>query len=168
MKFQGAEQALRFSYNMADREIISKPKLEPGINSTSQEGLSPHELHAQAALIQQALSRLPILEQSAVRAFLAPEPESSQATLQAVEELWPRVQGRVPSKTAAYEFLRLWMRRGDCSQPRFFRLCKEYGVGRHKGGRFRGDMGTVFYPAYLRGIQLLEADLFRDGGLEKK
>lgn len=157
---------MKFAYNIAAREIASRPSMVPTIHATSQEGLSPHELHAQGALIMQALNRLPDLERSAVKALLAPGQEADQAALQAVEGLWPRVQGRVPSKNAAYDVLRLWLRRGAYSEVR--KLCADYHVGPNKVVKWRSDVATAFSAVYLRGVQLLEADLFRAGGLELK
>lgn len=166
MRFTGAEQAVKFAHNIAAREIASRPSMVPTIHATSQEGLSPHELHAQAALILQALNRLPELERNAVNAVLAPDQEALQAARQAVEGLWPRVQSRVPSKNAAYDVLRLWLRRGAYSEVR--KMCADYHVGPNKVVKWRSDVATAFSAVYLRGILLLEADLFRAGGLELK
>lgn len=157
---------MKFAYMISQREIASRPSMVPSIHSTSQEGLSPHELHAQGALIMQALNRLPDLERNALKAYLAPGQEGAEATVQALEGLWPRVQGRVPSKDAAYDVLRLWLQRGTYSSVR--KLCAEYHVGPNKIVKWRADVATAFSAVYVRAVGLLEADLFRAGGLELK
>jgi hypothetical protein len=98
VKFSGSEQAIRFAYNISNRSIVQSPKLEPGI-SGSKQGLSPHDLHAQAAIILARLKRLSDPHQAAVRAMHAPGgPEKAVSLEYLTEYLWPTHQGRFANK----------------------------------------------------------------------
>ena len=56
MKFHSVEQAIKFSFNVSEREEFSRTDLL-GTRGTSQDDLSPMDLHAQAAMIHSMLNR---------------------------------------------------------------------------------------------------------------
>ena len=70
MKFSSIEQAIKFAYNMSRREIIAKVRLDG--DGGSVDGLGPHDLHAQAAMILAAVGRLPDHMRHAVNLSFAP------------------------------------------------------------------------------------------------
>lgn len=170
MKFAGAEQAIRFSYNISKREIAAKPSYSLEARGSSQDGLGPHELHAQGALIQQALNRLPERERTAVIAFLAPHDTALQACAEMSELLYPAVNGIVPTKEAVYDALCVWMRKhGNGVVDGGVRaIAAKHSVSFRQVMKWRDAVASKFSPFYLRGIELMEGELFHENGLEQK
>lgn len=83
MKFSSIEQAIKFAYNMSRREIIAKVRLDS--DGGGVEGLGPHDLHAQAAMILAAVGRLPDHMRHAINLSFAPS--GSKEKLEAISAM---------------------------------------------------------------------------------
>lgn len=161
--FAGAEQAVRFAYQMQGREILARPNMT-GEARGGNEGLGPHDLHAQGALILQAVERLPEVECIALKAILAPGDEGAAACAALAHLIHPQLQERIPSKAAVLDCIRSWAR----WKPGVRTIAAEHGVSYRQAMKWRRAVADAHGKLYLRAVQLLEDDLFRPGGLEKK
>lgn len=164
MTFAGAEQAVRFAYNISARSIMSRPTYDSDPGGT-REGLSPHELHAQAAMIFAAVERLPVTEQAAVKALLAPPGERDVARVVFADAVWPKVK-------EAFGSYEQWSRAVRCATLRsreagIRSLAKEAGISYRKARALVWSAIRTHTLVYLRGIGLLEDLLFTEGGLRR-
>ncbi len=167
MRFSGPEQAVRFAYNIREREIASRPNLN-GAGGGSEEGLSPHELHAQGAMILAAVERLPARMRSALVSVLAPprDPAGAQACVESSEFLWPLVQDLVPCREAVQRVLEFWTHRrgGDVHRV----ISTEFKVSIRQVRRWQDAISRKHYAHFLQGVDALDQVLFGEGGLERK
>lgn len=165
MKFAGPEQAVRFAYRMSQQEILAKPSSgNMGGRDTSEEGLSPHDLHAQGAMILQALERLPSAERSAIKAFYAKGSERLEAIAEVVVSLLPLTV--IPTKQAAFDSLHAWMK-GDFNSS-VHKVARDHYVSFRQARKWRDAIASAYMKPYLRAVGMLDEALFREGGLEKK
>lgn len=161
MKFRGAEQAIRFAYNISERAVAARPSY--GQRSASIEGLSPFELHAQGAMIMAAVDRLSPQDRGAIVMLLGPtQGARAVAALEVVHSLQHDTEGSFASRAELLAFI----------SGTFVHRLSVRGVAAHVGCSYRKarDLRNVLRKAhaslYVRAIELLEADLFREGGLE--
>lgn len=163
MMFAGAEQAVRFAYQMQGREILARPNMT-GEPRGGNDGLGPHDLHAQGALILQAVNRLPDTERYALMAVLTPGAEGEFACTMLTHILAPQLQERVPRESAVLDCIKSWAR----WRPTVRAIAAEHQVSYRQANKWRRAVSDAHSKLYLRAVQLLEDDLFRPGGLEKK
>jgi hypothetical protein len=158
VKFSGSEQAIRFAYNISNRSIVQSPKLEPGI-SGSKQGLTPHDLHAQAAIIMARLKRLNDPQQAAVRAMHAPWGVEKQVSLDYLTEyLWPTNQGRFASRHDFALSLIFACKKDEETSLR--KLAKRLTISYRMARGYREAAAKAHADLYIAAVYALDSLLF--------
>lgn len=161
MKFQSAEQAIRFSMNISERaEYARSDPLR--VRGTGSDSLSPTDLHAQAAMIHSQIARLGKAERCSVMAMYAKGRERAQAIRELCDYLWPNLSASLPDKRAAQIIVCHWVTR----RPTIRAIAAEMGVSYRKVCGWRLAVLRAWTPVQVRAIQALHESLFAEGGLE--
>lgn len=160
MIFRSAEQAVRFAGNISDRAEYARA--DPmRVRSTSQDGLSPMDLHAQAAMIHNQVNRLPPTERSSVMAMYGRGRGRSEAIRELSDHLLPLVNGTLPGRSELLIVLCHWVTR----RPSIRAIAEDRGVSYRKVCEWRSAVLRAWIPVQTRALSRLH-DTLVEGGLE--
>lgn len=161
MKFQSVEQAVKFAYNIGERsEYSSSDPLK--IRGTSTDDLSPMDLHAQAAMIQNMMSRLHPAEWCAVVAMYGRGRDRTHAIRGLAEFLWPNLCHALPSVSDLQIVIMHWATK----RPSIRKIAEERGVSYRKVCGWRSSVLRAWLPYQTRGVERLHTKMFEEGGFE--
>ena len=161
MRFHSAEQAIRFSFNISERDEYSRTDLT-GTRGTSQDDLSPTDLHAQAAMIQSMINRLYPMERDSVLSMYGRGKARTDAVRNLAEYLMPNVSGTVPSNRELQIILMHWATK----RPSIRKIAEERGVSYRQVCNWRNAVLRAWMPVQIRAIERLHAKMFGEGGFE--
>lgn len=159
MEFRSAEQAVRFAYNISERTEYARS--DPmRVRGTSQEDLSPMDLHAQAAMIQSQVKRLHQVECSSILALYGRGKDRTDAIRALADYLYPSVQSTLPSKGDLMIVVCHWVTR----RPAIRAIAEDRGVSYRKVCQWRSVVLRAWMPLQARAIQRLH-DQFVTAGV---
>lgn len=161
MKFRSVEQAVKFSFNMSERSEYSRS--DPlKIRGTSQDDLSPTDLHAQAAMIQSMLTRLHPAERDAVLALYGRGKARSDGIRGLTEYLWPSIGSTLPQKIDAQIVMLHW----STKRPSIRKIAEERGVSYRQVCNWRSAVLRSWMPYVVRATERLHDRMFGEAGFE--
>ena len=160
MKFRSPEQAVRFSYNVSERAEYARS--DPmRVRGTSQDDMSPMDLHAQAAMIQSQVNRMHPVERSSVLAMYGRGKDRSDAIRHLSEYLLPLVSGTLPGRSELMIVVCHWVTK----RPSIRAIADDRSVSYRKVCGWRSAVLRAWMPLQARAIQRLHDQLV-SGGLE--
>lgn len=161
MKFNSVEQAIKFSFNVSERSEYSKS--DPmKIRGTSQDDLSPTDLHAQAAMIHAMLARLHPAERDAVMALYGRGKARTDGIRGLSEFLWPSLSGALPQRIDAQIVMMHW----STKRPSIRKIAEERGVSYRQVCNWRSAVLRTWLPYVVRATERLHDRMFGEGGFE--
>lgn len=161
MKFNSVEQAVRFSFNISERSEYTRP--DPmKVRGTSQDDLSPTDLHAQAAMIQSMLGRLHPAERDAMLALYGRGRLRTDGIRGMCEYLWPMLSGALPQKIDAQIVMMHWATK----RPSIRTIADERGVSYRQVCNWRTAVLRSWMPFVARATERLHERMFGEGGFE--
>lgn len=161
MKFGSVEQAVKFAWNITERSEYSRS--DPmKIRGTSQDDLSPMDLHAQAAMIQNMIEKLHPAERDAVKALYARGRDRSNAIRGLAEFLMPNLRGVVPSVRELQIILLHW----STKRPSIRKIAEETGVSYRRVCGWRTATLRAWLPYQTRAVEKLHVKMFEEGQFE--
>lgn len=159
MEFRSCEQAVKFAYRISDRAEYAR--CDPAsVRGLSDSGLSPLDLHAQAAMIQARIDRLSPLDRDSVVAMHGLGRSRTDAMRRLASHIYPLVEGAVPSKSEAALLVCHWATR----RPSIRKMAEDRGVSFRKVCSWRNAVLRAWIPIYTRSINRLQTSL-EEGGL---
>ena len=159
MEFRSAEQAVRFSYNISEREDFARS--DPmRVRSTSQDDLSPMDLHAQAAMIQAQIRRMNPAECNSILALYGRGKDRTDAIRYLAAHLMPLVSGTLPGTDEVEIVICHWATR----RPAIRAIAAARHVSYRKVCEWRSAVLRAWMPLQTRAIQRLH-DQLTDGGI---
>lgn len=161
MKFHSVEQAIRFSFNVSERQEFSRTDLL-GTRGTSQDDLSPMDLHAQAAMIQSMIGRLHQVEKDSILSMYGRGRIRSDAMRGFAEYMYHRVSGTVPSVRDVQIIMLHW----SSKRPSIRKIAEERGVSYRQVCNWRNAVLRAWMPVQVRAIERLHGQMFTGGGFE--
>jgi hypothetical protein len=161
MKFHSVEQAIKFSFNVSEREEFSRTDLL-GTRGTSQDDLSPMDLHAQAAMIHSMLNRLHQVERDSILSMYGRGRARSDAIRGFANYLHYFVRGTVPSVRELQIILLHW----STKRPSIRKIAEERGVSYRQVCNWRNAVLRAWMPVQIRAIDKLHGQMFTEGGFE--
>lgn len=163
MEFTGPEQAVKFAQNVMERAEYART--DPmNVRSTSKENLSPLDLHAQAAMIMNAVDRLPPPERLAVLAMYGRGKDRSDAVRGLAEYLMPSVRGSVPGVREAQIVILSWATK----RPSIRKIADEFDVSFRQVCKWRTMLLRAWLPLQVQAMRRLEGHLFSPSGFSVK
>jgi len=159
MNFHSVEQALKFASNVSDRAEYGKSDLM-AVRGTSTESLTPMDMHAQAAMIQSMVNRMPPMERDSVVAQYGRGKERSDAIRSLAEYLMPHVSGMVPSKHVVMLVVCHWATK----RPAIRAIADDRAVSYRKVCSWRTTILRAWMPLQIRAISRLHDQMFHEGG----
>lgn len=160
MKFRSCEQALKFAWNISERVEYSRS--DPmRVRGTSQEDLSPMDLHAQAAMIQSQVNKLHPVERASLLAAYGRGRDRTEAIRVLAEYLAPLLRGLLPGKSELMIVILHWVTR----RPSIRAIAEDRGVSYRKVCGWRSAIVRAWMPVQARAIGRLHDQLV-SGGLE--
>lgn len=156
MEFRSAEQAVRFAFNISERQEYSRsdPMKVRGTNSAD---LSPMDLHAQAAMIVNQVNRLPASEKCSVLAMYGRGRDRAQAIRELSDLLLPQV-GEM-GRGELLIVLCHWVTR----RPSIRAIADDRGVSYRKVCAWRSTVLRAWMPLQTRAINSLHDRLVLGG-----
>lgn len=161
MRFHSVEQAIKFSFNVSERQEFSRTDLL-GTRGTSQDDLSPMDLHAQAAMIQSMVGRLHQVERGSVLSLYGRGRIRSDAIREFAEYLYHHVSGTVPSVREVQIIMLHW----SSKRPSIRKIAEERGVSYRQVCNWRNAVLRAWMPVQVRAIERLHGQMFTTGGFE--
>jgi hypothetical protein len=161
MKFHSVEQAIKVSFNVSEREEFSRTDWL-GTRGTSQEDLSPMDLHAQAAMIHSMLNRLHQVERDSILSMYGRGRARSDAIRGFANYLHYFVRGTVPSVRELQIILLHW----STKRPSIRKIAEERGVSYRQVCNWRNAVLRAWMPVQIRAIDKLHGQMFTEGGFE--
>jgi hypothetical protein len=161
MRFHSVEQAIKFSFNVSEREEFSRTDLL-GTRGTSQDDLSPMDLHAQAAMIHSMLNRLHQVERDSILSMYGRGRARSDAIRGFANYLHYFVRGTVPSVRELQIILLHW----STKRPSIRKIAEERGVSYRQVCNWRNAVLRAWMPVQIRAIEKLHGQMFAEGGFE--
>jgi len=161
MKFHSVEQAIKFSFNVSEREEFSRTDLL-GTRGTSQDDLSPMDLHGQAAMIHSMLNRLHQVERDSILSMYGRGRARSDAIRGFANYLHYFVRGTVPSVRELQIILLHW----STKRPSIRKIAEERGVSYRQVCNWRNAVLRAWMPVQIRAIEKLHGQMFAEGGFE--
>jgi len=161
MRFHSVEQAIKFSFNVSEREEFSRKDLL-GTRGTSQDDLSPMDLHAQAAMIHSMLNRLHQVERDSILSMYGRGRARSDAIRGFANYLHYFVRGTVPSVRELQIILLHW----STKRPSIRKIAEERGVSYRQVCNWRNAVLRAWMPVQIRAIEKLHGQMFAEGGFE--
>lgn len=160
MEFRSAEQAVRFAYNISEREEFSRT--DPmRVRGTSQDDLSPMDLHAQSAMIQSQVNRLHPVECSSILAMYGRGRDRTMAIRYLADYMFPFVSGSLPNKGTLEIVICHWVTR----RPSIRAIAEDRSVSYRKVCGWRSAVLRSWIPIQARAINRLH-DVLVSGGVE--
>lgn len=161
MRFRSVEQAVRFSFNMSERAEYSRS--DPlKVRGTSQDDLSPTDLHAQAAMIHSMLGRIHPAERDAVLALYGRGRARTDGIRGLAEFIYPNVKGAVPRVADVQLVMLHW----SSKRPSIRWIAQERGVSYRQVCNWRSAVLRAWMPYVVRATERLHVRMFTDGGFE--
>ena len=158
MEFRSAEQAVRFAYNISEREEFSRS--DPmRVRGTSAEDLSPMDLHAQSAMIQSQVNRLHPVERSSILAMYGRGKDRTDAIRYLAGYLFPMVSSTLPSKGELEIVICHWVVR----RPSIRAIAEDRSVSYRKVCGWRSAVLRSWIPIQARAIDRLHEVLVTGG-----
>lgn len=161
MRFRSVEQAVKFSYNIGERAEYARSDLM-GVRGTSQDDLSPMDLHAQAAMIQSMIGKLHPVERDALLAMYARGRDRTEAIRGLADYLSPNLLGVVPSIRETQIILLHW----STKRPSIRKIAEERGVSYRQVCSWRTSVLRAWMPHLARAVERLHIRMFDEGGFE--
>jgi hypothetical protein len=158
MEFRSCEQALRFAWNMSERVEYAKMDLLR-VRGTSEDALSPSDLHAQAAFIMAQVDRLPGLEALSVKAMFARGNVRTQAIRELARHLFASLSGTLPDEGALMIVIMHWATR----RPPIRAIAEAKGVSYRKVCAWRTAVLRQWLPIQVRAVDRLHHELLKSG-----
>lgn len=160
MEFRSAEQAVRFAYNITERQEFSRS--DPmRVRGTSSEDLSPMDLHAQSAMIQSQVNRLHPVERSSILAMYGRGKDRTDAIRYLADYLLPSVCNTLPNKGVLEIVICHWVTK----RPAIRAIAEDRGVSYRKVCGWRSAVLRSWMPIQARAIDRLH-DVLVNGGVE--
>lgn len=161
MKFRSSEQAVKYAFNVSERTEYART--DPmNVRGTSQESLSPLDLHAQAAMILNMVNRLMPPERDAVFAMYGRGKVRSDAIRSLSDYMMPGLRGVVPSIGALQLVILHW----STKRPSIRRIADEQGVSYRQVCNWRRGVLRAWMPLQVRALERLHERMFIPGGFE--
>lgn len=158
MEFRSAEQAVRFAYNISERAEFART--DPmRVRGTSQEDLSPMDLHAQAAMIQSQVNKLHEVERSSILAMYGRGKDRTDAIRYLAEYLHPSVSSTLPNRSDLMIVVCHWVTR----RPAIRAIANDRGVSYRKVCQWRAAVLRAWMPLQARAVQRLHDNLIEGG-----
>lgn len=161
MRFHSVEQAIRFSFNVSERQEFSRTDLL-GTRGTSQDDLSPMDLHAQAAMIHSMVNRLHQVERDSILSMYGRGKARTDAIRSFAEYLHYHVSSTVPSVHELQIILLHW----STKRPSIRKIAEDRGVSYRQVCNWRNAVLRAWMPVQIRAIERLHGQMFTDGGFE--
>lgn len=161
MKFTGVENAIKFSFNISDRAEYARSDLMR-VRGTSNEDLSPMDLHAQAAMIQSMIEKLQEPEKNAVLAMYGRGRIRTDAMRSLADLLMPNLRGSLPSTREVRIILMHW----STKRPAIRAIAEEMGVSYRCVCGWRTAVLRAWIPVKCRAIESLHERMFGEGGFQ--
>lgn len=160
MQFNSAEQAVRFAWNISERAEYSRsdPMRVRGTNAAD---MTPMDLHAQAAMIQNQVNRLHPPERCSIVAMYGKGKERTDAIRYLAEYLYPIVSGTLPSRSELEIILCHWVTK----RPAIRAIADDRDVSYRKVCAWRSAVLRAWMPMQTRAIGRLHDQLV-SGGFE--
>lgn len=158
MEFRSAEQAVRFAYNISERAEYSRTNLL-GTRGTSQDDLTPMDLHAQAAMIQSQVGRLHPVERCSILSMYGRGKDRTDAIRELAKYLEPLVAHELPGKGDLMIVICHWVTR----RPSIRAIAEDRGVSYRKVCAWRSAVLRAWMPLQTRAIGRLHEQLLRGG-----
>jgi hypothetical protein len=157
LQFRSADQAVRFAYRMRDRAEYARVDLN-GSRGRGH-GLSPLELHGEAAVILSKIHALPSDERGCIFAR-----HSAELRVEGVRLICRSLSGSVPVPDHALEASVLhW----STSKPSVRQIAKLAGVSYRKAYGWKSEVSRACRQNYDKALNSLESVLFQPGGYDK-
>lgn len=158
MQFRSAEQAVRFSFNISERSEYARS--DPlRVRGTSEQGLSPMDLHAQAAMIQSQVNRLPPAERFTLLAMYGRGRVRADAIRALSARLYPSLKDSLPGPTEVSILVCHWATK----RPAIRAIADDRGVSYRKVCSWRSAVLRLWMPLYARAVQRLHDQLVAGG-----
>jgi hypothetical protein len=158
--FRSAEQAVKFAFNVSDRAEYARS--DPlAVRGTSEQGLSPMDLHAQAAMIQSQIGRLLPQERDSILSMYGRGRERADAIRALSAHLYPSLKGSLPGTREVSIIVCHWATR----RPPIRAIAEDRGVSYRKVCAWRSAVLRAWMPLYTRAIGKLHDNLVA-GGVE--
>ena len=132
------------------------------VRGTSQEDLSPTDLHAQAAMIHTMIGRLHPAGRDAVLALFGRGRMRTDAVRGLADYLWPSLSRTLPSREDAQIVMMHW----SSKRPSIRKIAEERGVSYRQVCNWRGAVLRHWMPFVVRGSERLHERMFGEGGFE--
>lgn len=161
MRFNSVEQAIKFSFNVSERAEYARSDLL-GVRGTSQDDLSPTDLHAQAAMIHVMLGRLHPAERDAMLALYGRGKARADGIRGLTEFLWPALGKAIPRKGDAQIVMLHWATK----RPSIRKIAEERGVSYRQVCNWRGTVLRSWMPFIARATERLHDRMFKEGGFD--
>jgi hypothetical protein len=158
MQFRSAEQAVKFAFNISERAEYARTDLL-GTRGTSQDALSPMDLHAQSAMIQAQIARLHPAERDSILAMYGRGKDRSDAIRGLVNYMHPMVENAIPNTTDLTIMICHWATR----RPAIRSIAKDRGVSYRKVCSWRSVVLRAWIPLQTRAINRLHEQLVTGG-----
>lgn len=161
MKFSGVEQAIRFAFNIAERAEFTKS--DPmKIRGTSNDDLSPMDLHAQSAMIVNMVNRLHPVERDALMAMYGRGRTRTDAIRALAAYLMPQVREEIRGIGELQIILFHW----SSKRPSIRTIAEDSGVSYRRVCAWRTAALRAWMPLQVRAIERLHQKMFVEGGFE--
>jgi len=162
VRFRSADQAIRFAYRMMDRAEYAKADLTGARGRGA--GMSPLELHGEAAVIFSKVRALPNVEAASVFAMYGVGGERAEAMVALGSHLMPLVASDVPNRMVLQSLLLHWATR----RPSIRTLARDNSVSYRQVCKWRSAVAGAWNPIHSRAMGRLDSALFGAGGYEKE
>lgn len=160
MEFRSAEQAVRFAYNISERAEYSRS--DPmKVRGTSKEDMSPMDLHAQSAMIQNQVNRLHPVERSSILAMYGRGKDRSDGIRYLAEYLFPTLGSALPDRGVLEIVICHWVTR----RPAIRAIADDKGVSYRKVCGWRSAVLRAWIPIQARAANRLH-DVLVNGGVQ--
>lgn len=145
MKFRSAEQAVRFSYNITERAEYAKS--DPlRVHGTSNDALSPMDLHAQAAMIHAQVGRMKPEDRASVLTMYGRGEDRLSAMRELADVLYPGLREVVPSRNDTAIVIAHWATK----RPSIRTIAKVRGVSYRQVCAWRTAVLRAWLPLQTR------------------
>jgi len=160
VRFRSSDQAVRFAFRMRGRPEFAKS--DPASVGPRGHGLSPMDLHGEAALILAKVISLPDIERSSVMAMYGDRGERAEAMVALGNHIMPLVASSLPNRQALQVMLLHWATR----RPSVRTVAKDHAVSYRQVCKWRSAVAGAWTPIHTKAMNRLDEVLFGEGGHE--